>query len=312
MPVASSFSICARSTGRCRITRPERKSQVLSGPTAFSHTYACAVSNTRDLHFGQGPSGTSPEKSGASVASSFAPSPKSKPTSLASFKRIDAENGLPSRLRKPSSGPSCRSRSKRVGFGDVELPPAHDLPEAERAGLALELLVVLVHFAAAFRAARGQRAEIAGDRVALVALGLADDVLRHGDDLAHERVALQLAVLHLRELELPLRRELRREELGHAEAVEQRHQRERLRGGHELAAFAVDVPLGDQAFDDLRARRRRAEALLAHRFAQLLVVDQLARAFHRREQRRFVRAAPAAAWCSRRLRLSRSRRSRPA
>ncbi len=114
--------------------------------------------------------------------------------------------------------------------------------------------------------------------------------LRHRDDLAHERVALQLAVLHLRELEFPLRRELRGEELGHAQAVQQRHQRECLGGRNELAALAVDVPLGDQAFDDLRARGRRAEALLAHRFAKLLVVDQLAGAFHGRQQRRFGEA----------------------
>ncbi len=37
---------------------------------------------------------------------------------------------------------------------------------------------------------------------------------------------------------------------------------------------------------DLRARRRRAEAGLLHRLAQLLVVDELAGGLHRREQRR--------------------------
>ena len=52
----------------------------------------------------------------------------------------------------------------------------------------------------------GERPEVAGDRVALVLLRLADDVLRHVDDLAHELVARELAVLHLRELELPLGR----------------------------------------------------------------------------------------------------------
>src|SRR5262249_48334894 len=39
-----------------------------------------------------------------------------------------------------------------LGFGRLELTPAHDLPEPELAGLALEFLVVLVHLAAAFRA----------------------------------------------------------------------------------------------------------------------------------------------------------------
>ena len=37
-PVSSSFFICSRSIGCCRIMRPERKSQVFSGPTAFSQT----------------------------------------------------------------------------------------------------------------------------------------------------------------------------------------------------------------------------------------------------------------------------------
>src|SRR5207253_4594227 len=35
-PVSSSFFICSRSIGCCRIIRPERKSQLLFGPTAFS------------------------------------------------------------------------------------------------------------------------------------------------------------------------------------------------------------------------------------------------------------------------------------
>ena len=60
-----------------------------------------------------------------------------------------------------------------------------------------------------------------------------------------------------------------------------------LAPGTSSRPFAVDVLLVDQAFDDRRARRRRAQALLLHRLAQLVVVDQLARAFHRRQQRRF-------------------------
>src|SRR4029450_2099460 len=54
---------------------------------------------------------------------------------------------------------------KRLGFGNLELPTRDDLPHAEIAGLALELLVLLVHFAAAFRAARRERREVARDRV---------------------------------------------------------------------------------------------------------------------------------------------------
>jgi hypothetical protein len=72
-----------------------------------------------------------------------------------------------------------------------------------------------------------------------------------------------------------------------AQAAQQRHQLEGLGGGHQLAAVAQHVLLEDQAFDDRRARGRRAQALLGHRRAQLVVVDQLACAFHRRQQRGF-------------------------
>ncbi len=43
----------------------------------------------------------------------------------------------------------------------------------------------------------------------------------------------------------------------------------------KLAAVANHVLLVDQTFDDCRARRRRAEAFLAHRLAQFVVLDQL-------------------------------------
>ncbi len=113
LPVASSFCICARSIGRCRITRPERKSHVFSGPTAFSQTYAC-----RDLEDARLALRARPERLLAgeirrlAAESSPLPSPKSK----LHFVRVVqaqrcAENGLPSRLRKPSSGPDRRSLS---------------------------------------------------------------------------------------------------------------------------------------------------------------------------------------------------------
>jgi hypothetical protein len=46
--------------------------------------------------------------------------------------------------------------------------------------------------------------------------------------------------------------------------------------GDQLAALAHHVLLEDEAFDDGRPRGRRAEALLLHRLAQLVVVDELA------------------------------------
>ncbi len=64
-----------------------------------------------------------------------------------------------------------------------------------------------------------------------------------------------------------------------------------LLGGDQRAAVALDVADVDQALDDRGARRRRADARLLHRLAQLLVVDELARGLHRAEQRR-VGVAP--------------------
>ncbi|MOA55249.1 hypothetical protein D3C78_1790080 [compost metagenome] len=37
-PSAKSFSICSREISCCRMTLPERKSQLFSGPTDFSQT----------------------------------------------------------------------------------------------------------------------------------------------------------------------------------------------------------------------------------------------------------------------------------
>ena len=64
-----------------------------------------------------------------------------------------------------------------------------------------------------------------------------------------------------------------------------------LLGRHQGAPVALDVADVDQPLDDRRARRRRADARLLHRLAQLLVVDELAGRLHRPEQRR-VGVAP--------------------
>ena len=58
----------------------------------------------------------------------------------------------------------------------------------------------------------------------------------------------------------------------------------------EVASLTVDVAVEEQSFDDLRARRRSAEAALAHRLAKFLVFDEFARTFHRGEQRAFREA----------------------
>ena len=207
------------------MVRPERKSQVFSGPTAFSQTYAAGSSNTRELHFGHGPSDSWPLKSGASPS---APSPGAvAEVELHFVGVVELQLG---RERSPELAAKAFERAdfamgeQRLGFGNLELAPGDDFPHAEIARLALELLVVLVDFAAAFRTTRGQRCKVSRDRVALVVLRLPDDVLRHLHDLAHELRALQLAVLHLRQLEFPFGGELRRKQLRHAESVQERHQ----------------------------------------------------------------------------------------
>ena len=251
----------------------------------------CGVSNTRPSHFGHGPSGSWPVKSGASSPSP-SPWPKSNCTSFASLSLSFAENGRPIRLRKPSSGPTSRSRDQRLGFRGLELAAAQDLPEAEVARRvdALELLVLLVHFAAALRARHASAWRSRRESCRSRSSSPAPTMCFVMSTISRMNVvALELAVLHLRELELPLGGELRaRRAPGTPRPCSSVISENAFAVGDELLAFAVDVALDDQPFDDLRARRRRAEALLAHRLAQLVVLDQLARAFHRREQRAFV------------------------
>src|SRR5690606_3620030 len=57
LPSVSSLAICSRSIGCCRMILPERKSQLLPGPTDFSHTLAMACSNALLAHFGQAATG---------------------------------------------------------------------------------------------------------------------------------------------------------------------------------------------------------------------------------------------------------------
>ena len=64
-----------------------------------------------------------------------------------------------------------------------------------------------------------------------------------------------------------------------------------LLGDDQRAAVALDVADLEQALDDRRARRGRADPGILHRLAQLLVVDELAGGLHRAEQRAFGVAA---------------------
>ncbi len=160
-----------------------------------------------------------------------------------------------------------------------------DLPQREVALLALELAVVLLHHAAALRAGHAYRGV---HHVRYLALLDHRNHLAHElGDLLHELVALQLAGLDQLQLVFPLSGKLGRGELDQMQHVQREEQRKGLRRRHQLATVPSDVFLADQAFDDGGARRRRPEPLRLHRGAQLVVLDQLARALHRREQRRF-------------------------
>jgi len=64
--------------------------------------------------------------------------------------------------------------------------------------------VVFLDDAAAVGAGRLQRGVVAGNGVLVVALGLVDQALGHAGDLGHEAFAAELALLHLRQLVLPL------------------------------------------------------------------------------------------------------------
>ena len=100
-------------------------------------------------------------------------------------------------------------------------------------------------------------------------------------DLAHEGRALQIARLDLLELGLPLAGQLRRLECW---ILDDRGQVAAEVGDAQRLLVAVDVAPGDQGLDDRGACGRCTEAAAAHRLAQLLVVDQLARGLHRGEQ----------------------------
>lgn len=174
-----------------------------------------------------------------------------------------------------------------LDFFELEGPAEDDLPHVPVALLALELLVVLVDLAAALGAGGLELAEVAGNGVVLVGLGLRDDALGERADLGHEPLALELAALDLPELELPVAGQLGPGQLLDAEPVEEGDEREGFRAGHQLALVAMDVLLVDQAFDDGGARGRRAEAALAHGLAEFVVLDKLAGALHGGEERGF-------------------------
>src|SRR6185295_212088 len=135
---------------------------------------------------------------------------------------------------------------ERLDLGELERASARDLADRKAAAFAHSgnagarvAAVVLLDDAAAVRARLVKSRVVAGDRVAVVFLGLLDDPLGHLGDPLHERAALEVALLHLCELVLPLAGQLWLGQVLDAEPAQQRHQLERLRARNELAALAV-------------------------------------------------------------------------
>ena len=74
------------------------------------------------------------------------------------------------------------------------------------------------------------------------------------------------------------------------DALQRVDQPDALHGGSQPLVEAHDVALGDQVLDDVRARRRRADALLVEHGREVLVLDLLAGVLHQREQARLADA----------------------
>ena len=179
---------------------------------------------------------------------------------------------------------------QRLDFLRLHEPARQKRGQAEVALLTLEPAIILLDHGAALGARSFEIAEIARHFIARIRFGALDNVPGHVGDLFHELRTREPPVLHLLELELPFAGQFRLRELLDAQPAQQRQQHECLAGGLQFGVVPMDVLLGNQVLDDLRARRRRAESALGHRFAQFLVLDELAGAFHRAEQGGFGKA----------------------
>ena len=153
--------------------------------------------------------------------------------------------------------------------------------DAANAGIAA---VVFFHHAAAIGAGVGQGGVVARNGVAVVLFGFAHHALGHVGNFQHEGLARQLPALHQGQLVLPLAGQFGARKLFDPQAAQQRHELKSLGCGNQLAAFAQHVLLGQQAFNDARARGRCAQPLVLHGFTQLIVFNGFARTLHGAQQ----------------------------
>ncbi len=169
-----------------------------------------------------------------------------------------------------------------VHFLGFPLAAGDDFPQAVIAGFAFELLVAFLDHAAASRAGRFECRE--GGFGQFAGLDALDHFTGLVHDVVHEFAARQATMFHLAQLVLPFAGEFRRADFIDAKIFQREQQRSRLGCRLQFAAIAVNVFLGDQAFNRCRARGWCAQAALGHRFAQFFILDQLAGALHRGEQ----------------------------
>ena len=225
LPVVSSFVVCSGSTGCCRISFGLQVAHRLRLRLVRRHArrHSAGRSNTRPRLRAR-PRALAGEVHGSPVSSA------SLPKSNSSFRSFlprctsgrSTVNGQPAFERNHRADrSSCRA-------GTARLRPARTCgrPGSCRTRTAAILgrlcrctcsggssPTTPPQLAGRRRASRSRR-----HRVVVVLLRLLDDVLRHLGDLAHELLALELAVLDLRELELPLTGGLGLRELLDAEA----------------------------------------------------------------------------------------------
>ena len=144
--------------------------------------------------------------------------------------------------------------------------------------------VVFFHNATAIGAWVTQGGVVSWNGVAVVLFGFAHHTLGHVGNFQHEGLARELPALHQGQLVLPLAGQFGTRKLFDPQAAQQGHELKSFSSGNQLATFAQHVLFGQQAFNDARARGRRAQPLVLHGFAQFLVLNGFARTLHGAQQ----------------------------
>ena len=191
--------------------------------------------------------------------------------------------------------PGLEEGADFLGF---EFPAAHRFPDDEFALLVFAIVGferLLESLAApAAGAFRAEVMEVAAHGLAVDVAGgvfdFCDDAGHEVADFLHESVALEASGLHFLQLVFPLAGQFGRAKGVDLDFAQCGDEFDALGRGGEFSAFAADVLLGEEPFNDGCPGGGRAESSLAHGFAQFLVLNELARALHGGEEGAFVEA----------------------